>query len=126
MLGDRLPKCPSALYALPGSDTTSKITTKFATVNAVRKPVNVFSHPEFQLFTSNRKMNTDGSDILGEVFEPPTDVETFDDLLFAAFDSNAFRIDFERTPLQLMQGNVSKETTTNNRCEFKPHLDMPL
>ncbi len=39
-LGNELIKCLPALHALTGCDTTSKISTKLAALNAVRKPGN--------------------------------------------------------------------------------------
>ena len=40
-LGDELTKCLPALHALTGTDSTSKISTKLAALNAVRKPDNI-------------------------------------------------------------------------------------
>ena len=40
-LGNELTKCLPALHALTGTDSTSKISTKLAALNAVRKPDNI-------------------------------------------------------------------------------------
>ena len=59
-LGNDLIKCLPVVLALTGCDTTSKIATKSAAPNAVQKL-------ESSLFTANRKLNTDGRDILGQM-----------------------------------------------------------
>ena len=41
-MGNDLIRCLPALHALSGCDTTSKIETKLAALNAVRKPGNYF------------------------------------------------------------------------------------
>ena len=63
-LGDELTQCLPALHALTGCDTTSKIGTKLAALNTIRK---LFHDPEFQLSTADRKLNRDGGNIFGEV-----------------------------------------------------------
>ena len=96
-LGDELTQCLPALHALTGCDTTSKISTKLAALNTVRKPDNSslilnFNCP--QLTESAIQM---AERFLVKCLKPSTDMETFDDLRIAAFDSNVLKMDFERT-----------------------------
>ncbi|KAF3853607.1 hypothetical protein F7725_014295 [Dissostichus mawsoni] len=96
-LGDELTKCLPALHALTGCDTTSKISTKLAALNAVREPENSCLILNFdcpQLTESAIQM---AETFLVKCLKPSTDLETFDDLRIAAFDSNALNMDFERT-----------------------------
>ncbi|KAK5886569.1 hypothetical protein CesoFtcFv8_017591 [Champsocephalus esox] len=93
-LGDELTKCLPALHALTGCDTTSKISTKLAALNAVRKPENSslilnFDSPQL---TENAIQLADT--FLVKCLKPSTDLKTFDDLQLAAFDSNALKMDF--------------------------------
>ncbi|KAJ4939550.1 hypothetical protein JOQ06_028998, partial [Pogonophryne albipinna] len=96
-LGDELTKCLPALHALTGCDTTSKISTKLAALNAVRKPEN-----SSLILNFDSPQLTENAIQLPETFlvkclKPSTDLKTFDDLRLAAFDSNALKMDFERT-----------------------------
>ena len=65
-LGDELVKCLPAVHALTGCNTTSKVATKSAALNAIQKPGNS-SLVLVQLSTANRKINTGGGDILGQM-----------------------------------------------------------
>ena len=94
VLGNDLIKC---LPALTGCDTTSKIATKSAALNSVHKPGNTslvlnFNSP--QLTESSIQM---AETFLVKCLKPTTDLETFDDLRLTAFNSNALKMDFERT-----------------------------
>ncbi|KAF3844287.1 hypothetical protein F7725_013628 [Dissostichus mawsoni] len=125
-LGDELTKCLPALHALTGCDTTSKISTKLAALNAVREPENSCLILNFdcpQLTESAIQM---AETFLVKCLKPSTDLETFDDLRIAAFDSNALNMDFERTTC----------TSTNARKHIlrgyyqqqlwvQAHLEMP-
>ena len=96
-LGDELTKCLPALHALTGCDTTSKISTKLAALNAVCKPGNASLIQEFDC-----PQLTESAILMAETFlvkslKPSTDLETFGDLRLAAFDRNALNMDFERT-----------------------------
>ncbi|KAI4833001.1 hypothetical protein KUCAC02_015935 [Chaenocephalus aceratus] len=96
-LGDELTKCLPALHALTGCDTTSKISTKLAALNAVRIPEN-----SSLILNFDSPQLTENAIQLAETFlvkclKPSTDLKTFDDLRHAAFDSNALKMDFERT-----------------------------
>ena len=58
-----------------------------------------FLGARFQLSTANRKINTDGGDILGQVSQTnnrPGDINSVD-LRLTAFTSNALKMDFEMT-----------------------------
>ncbi|CAB3989604.1 Hypothetical predicted protein, partial [Paramuricea clavata] len=88
----------SALHALTGCDTTSKISTKLSALNTVRKPddasliINFDCPPPI----------TDNAIELAELFlfkclKPSTELETFDELRLAAFDSNSLKLDFKKT-----------------------------
>ncbi|KAI4829411.1 hypothetical protein KUCAC02_023452, partial [Chaenocephalus aceratus] len=93
-LGDELTKCLPALHALTGCDTTSKISTKLAALNAVRKPEN-----SSLILNFDSPQLTENAIQLAETFlvkclKPSTDLKTFDDLQLAAFDSNALKMDF--------------------------------
>ena len=90
-------KCLPALYALTGCDTTSKISTKLSALNTVCKPDNAFLIMNF-----NSRPLTDRAIELAELFlvkclKLSTDFETFDELRLAGFDSNALKLDFEKT-----------------------------
>lgn len=96
-LGDELIRCLPALHALTGCDTTSKISTKLAALKAVRKPGNSSLILNFdcpQLIESAIQMT---ETFLVKCLKPSTDLETFDDLCLATFNSNALKMDFERT-----------------------------
>ena len=95
-LGNDLIKCLLAVHALTGCDTTSKIATKSAALNAVQKL------GSSMVLDFNSPQLTEGSIQMAEIFlvrcvKPTTDLETFDDLCLAAFNSNALKLDFERT-----------------------------
>ncbi|XDV44765.1 hypothetical protein PO909_013005 [Leuciscus waleckii] len=65
-LGDELTQCLPALHALTGCDTTSKISTKLAALNTVRKPDNSSLILNFNCH-SNRECNANGGNILGQM-----------------------------------------------------------
>ena len=96
-LGDELTQCLPALHALPGCDTTSKIGTKLAALNTIRKPGNCsmirnFSSP--RLTESSIEM---AETFLVKCLKPSTDLNTFDDMCLACCNSNALEMNFERT-----------------------------
>ena len=96
-LGDDLTKCLPALHALTGCDTTSKISTKLAALNVVRKEDNLTLIKDFdcpQLSESSIQM---AETFLVKCLKK-TDLETFADLRFHAFASSALKMDFERAP----------------------------
>ena len=96
-LGDELTKCFPALHALTGCDTTSKIATKLAALNAVRKPENSSLIKNFdspQLTESAIQM---AETFLVKCLKPSTDLKTFDDLRVDGFNSNGLKLNFERT-----------------------------
>ena len=108
-LGDELIKCLPALHALTGCDTTSKIATKLAALNAIRIPVNLPLLANF-----NCSQLTDNEIKLAEIFlvkclKPSTYFETFDELRIDTFDNNAMKLDFEKTAC----------TSTNIRMHIK-------
>ena len=86
-LGDELTRCLPALHALTGCDTTSKVSTKLAALKAIRNPgssslILDFDNPQL----------TESAVLMAETFlvkclKPSTDLETFDDLRLAAFNS---------------------------------------
>ena len=96
-LGDELTRCLPALHALTGCDTTSKISTKLAAIKAVCKPGNsslILNFDNPQLTESAIQM---AETFLVKCIQPSTDLATFDDLCLAAFNSNALKMDFEKT-----------------------------
>ena len=95
-LGDELTRCLPALHALTGCDTTSKVSTKLAALKALRKPEGSFilNFDSPQLIESVVLMT---ETFLVKCLKPSTDLETFDDLRLAAFNSNALKMDFEKT-----------------------------
>ena len=96
-LGDEITQCLPALHALTGCDTTSKISFKLATLNTVCKPENsslILNFKSPQLTESAIQM---AETFLVKCLKPSTDMQTFDDLRIAAFDSNALKMDLERT-----------------------------
>ena len=96
-LGDELTKCLPALHALTGCDTTSKISTKLAALNAVQKPENSSLIWNFDCPQLTENAIQMAETFLVQCLKPSTDLETFDDLRLAAFDSNALNMDFEKT-----------------------------
>ena len=97
-LGDELTRCLPALHALTGCDTTSKISTKLAALNTLRKPeilslIQNFDCP--QITESTIQM---AETFLVKCIKPSPDLLTFEDLRLAVFDSNVLKMDFERTP----------------------------
>ena len=122
-LGDELTQCLPALHALTGCDTTSKVGTKLAALNTIRKPGNCS-----MILNFNSPQLTESSIEMAETFlvkclKPSTDLETFDDLRLASFNSNATLK--ELLALQLTQRNIFAEPITNNSCGSKHHLEMP-
>jgi hypothetical protein len=96
-LGRDLLQCLPALHALTGCDTTSKISTKLSTLNTVRKPDDASLIINFDC-----PPLTDSAIEMAELFlvkclKPSTELETFDELRLAAFDSNSLKLDFEKT-----------------------------
>ena len=90
-------KCLPAVYALTRCGTTSKIATKSAALNTVQKLGNSSLVQDF-----NFPQLTESSIQMAEIFlvkclKPATDLQTFDDLRLTAFNSNALKLDFERT-----------------------------
>ena len=95
--GDELTLCLPALHALTGCDTTSKIGTKLAALNTICKPgdcsmIQNFSSP--QLTENSIEM---AETFLVKCLKPSTDLKTFDDMCLASFNSNALKMNFERT-----------------------------
>ena len=96
-LGNDLTKCLPAVHALTGCDTTSKIATKSAALNTVQKSENsslVLDFNSPQLIENSIQI---AETFLVRCLKPATDLQTFDDLRLAAFNSNALKLDFERT-----------------------------
>ena len=54
----------------------------------------LFSDSQFQLSTANRQCNTNGGDSLGQMSQT---INAHGDIWWPAFDSNALKMDFERT-----------------------------
>ena len=96
-LGDELTRCLPALHALTGCDTTCKVSTKLAALKALRKPgsssfiLNFDSPQLIEIAVLMAEM------FLVKCLKPSMDLETFDDLHLAAFNSNALKMDFEKT-----------------------------
>ena len=85
-------------HALTGCDTTSKASTKLAALWNVCKPGNsslIHNFDSPQLAESAIEM---AETFLVKCLRPSTDMETFDDLRLAAFNNNALKMDFEKTP----------------------------
>jgi len=95
-LGDKLTRCLPALHALTGCDTTSKISTKLAVLKATRNNLSLIHNFDSSELTES--MIQMAETFLVRCLKPTTDLETFDDLRLAAFNSNALKMDFERTP----------------------------
>ena len=96
-LGDELTRCLPALHALTGCDTTSKVSTKSSALKALRKPGSfsfILNFDSPQLIESAVLM---AETFLVKYLKPSMDLEKFDDLRLAAFNSNALKIDFEKT-----------------------------
>ena len=96
-LGDELTRCLPALHALTGCDTTSKISTKLAALKAVCKPGNSYLILNFGNPQLTERAIQMAETFLVKCIQPSTDLATFDDLRLAAFNSNALKMDFEKT-----------------------------
>lgn len=97
-LGDEVTRCLPALHALTGCDTTSKVSTKAAALKAISKP-----EQSSLILNFDHLPLTDDAVRMAELFlvkclKPSTDLETFNDLRVDAFNSNALKLDFEKTP----------------------------
>ena len=90
-------KCLPALHALTGCDTTSKISTKLSAVNNVLKPDDASLILNFDCQPLTETAMEMAELFLVKCLKPSTDLETFDQLRLAAFDSNALKLDFEKT-----------------------------
>jgi hypothetical protein len=103
-LGDELIKCLPALHALTGCDTTSKIATKLAAINAVRKAGNSSLIQNFDSPQLTEDAVTMAETFLVQCLKPSTDMQSFDDLRLSAYDCNALTMDFEKTPCTSTNG----------------------
>ena len=89
-LRDDLIKCLPAVHALTRCGTTSKIAIKSAALNTVLGNSSLvldFNSP--QLTESSIQM---AETFLVKCLKPATDLQTFDDLRLAAFNSNALKL----------------------------------
>ena len=84
-LRNDLTKCLPAVHALTGCDTTSKIATKSATLNTVQKLGNSIDFISPQVAESSIQMV---ETFLVRCLKLAADLQTFDDLHLAAFNSN--------------------------------------
>ena len=94
-LGDEL-TLPT-LHALTGCDTSGKVSTKLAALKALRKSGSssfILNFDSPQLIESVVLM---AETFLVKCLKPSTDLETFDDLRLAALNSNALKMNFEKT-----------------------------
>ena len=89
--------CLSALHALTGCDTTSKIATKLATLKAVRTPENLQLLVHFNCSQLTDNATQSAELFLVKCLKPSTHLETFDKLRLDTFDNNALKLDFEKT-----------------------------
>ena len=97
-LGAELSKCLPALHALTGCDTTSKISTKLAAVNAVRKQENSILISHFSSPQLTESMIQMAETFLVKCLKPSTKLETFDELRLSEFENNALNMDLEKAP----------------------------
>ena len=95
-LGDKLTRCLPALHALTGCDTTSKISTKLAALKAIHNNLSLIHN--FNTSELTESMIQMAETFLVKCLKPTTDLETFDDLCLTAFNGNALKLDFKRTP----------------------------
>ena len=91
--GDKLRRCLPALRALTGFDTTSKTSTKHAAMKAIHNRYRIFNNLEL-----TESMIQTAENYLVRYLKPTKDLEAFDDLRLAAFNSNSLKIDFEMIP----------------------------
>ena len=61
---------------------------------------------------------------LVKCLKPTIDLETFDVLHLTAFNGNALKMDFERTPFTSVNTKKYKEHIFNNSCGYKFRLEM--
>ena len=81
--------------ALTGCDTTSKISTKHAAMKAIHNNLTLIQFNNSELTESMIQM---AENFLVRCLKPTTDLETFDDLHLAAFNSNSLKMNFETIP----------------------------
>ena len=94
-LGEEFTKCLPALHALTRCDTTSKVSTKLAALKAIQKPENSLLIVNFDCPQLTEHVVQMAETFLVRCL---TDHETFDEMHLAAFNSNALKMDFEKTP----------------------------
>lgn len=119
-LGDELVKCLPAVHALTGCDTTSKVATKSAALNAVQKPGNSSLVLDF-----NSPQLTERSIQMAETFLVKCLKPTTDFSLHSLAMPSRWTLKGLLAP-QRMQGNTSIEHTISCSCGSKHHLKMPL
>ena len=126
-LGNDLIKCLPAVHALTGCDTTSKIATKSAALNAVQKPGSSTLVLDF-----NSPQLTESSIQMAETFlvKCLNQQQTWRHLMtYVLLHSIAMPSSWTLQELlapQPMQGSIFIEHTIKYSCGFKHHLEMPL
>ena len=96
-LNDKLVKCLPALHALTCCDSTSKISMKLSALKTIRVPGNTALLKNFDC-----PQLTDIAMQMAELFlvkclKSSTQLETFNELRLAAFDTNSLKFDYEKT-----------------------------
>ena len=126
-LGNDLIKCLPAVHTLTGCDTTSKIATKSAALNAVQKPGSSSLVLDF-----NSPQLTESSIQMAETFlvKCLNQQQTWRHLMtYVSLHSIAMPSSWtlqELLALQPMEGSIFIEHTIKHSCGFKHHLEKPL
>ena len=82
--------------ALTGSDTTYKISTKHAAMKAIHNNLTLIQN--FNNLELTESMIQMAENFLVRCLKPTIDLETFDNLRLAAFNSNSLKMGFETIP----------------------------
>ena len=90
--GDKLARCLPALHALTGCDTTSKISMNHAPMKAIHNNLTlILNFTLIQNVCNNSELIQKAENFLVRRLKPTEDLETFDDLHLAAFNSNSLK-----------------------------------
>ena len=82
--------------ALTGCDTTNKISTEHEAIKAIDNNLTLIQN--FNNSELTESMMQMAENFLVRFLKPTKDLETFDNLRLAAFNSNSLKMDFETIP----------------------------
>ena len=124
--GDKLARCLPALHALTGCDTTSKISTKHAPMQAIHNYLTlILNFTLIKNVCNNSELIQKAENLLVRCLKPTKDLKhlmTCVLLLLLAIPSKWTLRKFPAR--QPMQESIFKGHIINNSCGYKPHLKM--